>query len=111
MQKSTAMNMGALVLKNASEYIQERETGQNVKTKLFPVLARKEKFEQPTVSWTLVWANATNTTSAQTGSEVSLTFSPMPLNKSFVQVMCLVATTTLSPLTIFLEISIILKQT
>ena len=78
LQKSTAMNMGALVLKNASEYIQEKKPEQNVKTKWFLVLARKEKFVQPTVSWTRGWANATNTTSAQTGSEVSPTFSPCP---------------------------------
>ena len=42
--------------------------------KLFPILARKEKFVRPIVSLTGEWESATNTTSAQTGSEVSLTF-------------------------------------
>ena len=78
--------------------------------KLYPALALKEKCVPQTVSWTWDGAYATNTTSAQTGSEVSLTYS-QAFKKPLDQVMRLAATTTLTLLTIFLEISIILKQT
>ena len=45
------------------------------RTKLFPALALKEKCVPQTVSWTWDGAYATNTTSAQPCSEVSLTYS------------------------------------
>ena len=39
------MNMGALVLKNASEYIQEKETGQSLNHFLFQQ-ARRSSYHQ-----------------------------------------------------------------
>ena len=78
---------------------------------IYDVPARKEKSELPTVSWTTGWASATNTTSAQTGSEVSFTFL-LDFDKAFFdQVISLAATTTLFHLIIFPEISTILRQT
>ena len=85
--------------------------GEVLEKNIFLVLAGKEKFERPTVRWTWVLAFATNTTSAQAGSEVSFTFL-LDFHKAFFdQVISLAATTTLFHLIIFPEISTILRQT